>query len=227
MFLSNRLRVTTALIFVTAAMFMATRGSIAQTGAPAQGPAMPPIMSANDPHNPIHYTPDQQRQLFALKVQFQTQALKIESDSTLTVPQKQAQVTALAKQDFASFQAALSPSQSAAIKVQVAKQNAMLKVRLKNAKLYQSLQLQLTNSLTAGQKQQIKNIGVAANGKANTIKASSTDMDTKQKQLLNLQQSAEDKMSAIFTPSQKDIFRQMQILKASELGEEERAAAAH
>jgi len=220
MFLSNRLRVASTLILSAAAVFAAAHICTAQTTAAPQ----PPILSLNDTRNPIHYTPDQQRQLFKMRLDLQNEALQLKSDKTMTDAQKQTKFAANEKSDFDAFKATLSPTQNALIKQQVTKQKAVFDVRRQNAVIYQGLKDKLTASLSDTQKKEAEALKTAEQSKADTINESSATPDVKRKQLLALQSDAEAKLEAIFTPSQKSWFEQMNALNAAEPAAEAKAA---
>jgi hypothetical protein len=212
-------------------MTMAAHVSLAQGGPAPQAPGPPPIMSVNDPHNPIHYTAAQQKTMNAIRIKFQTQEMKIANDPSLTTDQKKSKITQLAKDLFATFNSTLTPTQKAATKVQIAKRNAkmaaVLAVRKKNSAVYLKLKNQLMSSLTAGQKKKLKDIQTAAVGQANSIKASSASDDVKQSQLQGLQKSMESQLKSVFTPTQQSTISQMQALQMAEPAEEQKAEATH
>ena len=90
--------------------------------------------------------------------------------------------------------------------------------------IYQGLKDKLTASLSDTQKKEAEALKTAEQSKADTINESSATPDVKRKQLLALQSDAEAKLEAIFTPSQKSWFEQMNALNAAEPAAEAKAA---
>jgi len=204
----------------TAAVFTVAHVSMAQAppAAPMQSQPTAPVLGINDPHNPLHFTADQQKKLTALKIQYQQEATQILENKTLTPTQKQSQITDLQKGAFAKFNAEFTPAQ---IKMQ---HELAEIVQSSNAK-FNALKDQLTKSLTADQKNQLMKIRTDGEAKAQAINAGAGTQEQKEQQLIQLQQQFSQQMNGMFNPSQRDLINEMKAIKESVPAQEKKALA--
>ncbi len=207
MFLTNRCRVAPTLFFAAVAMCMIGQPVLAQNAAPVPL-SSPTIMQTNDPKNLMHYTPQQQQSMIALRNEMQKQATKVIEDNTLSQTDKQQRINAIRTSALAKFQDILTPAQKA--------KNAQLQTAVKAINdQYLALNKQLIGSLSADQKTKITAARSSAASKQQAINNGPGTDEDKRSQLQELQTSYEEQVNAIFTTRQLAIIKQMTALRQS------------
>jgi hypothetical protein len=127
----------------------------AATGTAAM-PAMPPILSENDPRNKLHLTTDQQKQMQAILLKAQAQAQAIGGDTKTTPQQKQALAETLRTQVQAQELAILTPEQKTEVQTHQAAEMQIAKQAQALVADRQKLLQQLSSSYTPAQKTKLQ-----------------------------------------------------------------------
>ncbi|HZV21567.1 MAG TPA: hypothetical protein VE986_08490 [Hyphomicrobiales bacterium] len=181
-------------------------------------PSQPQALGLNDPRNPLHLTPDQQRKWIATQMKYQPQAQAILQSASLKPDQKRAQFESLSKKVDVELNAILTPSQRALKQKLMARQAKLQQeVGSRNAQI-QKMGAQLNGSLTADQKKRLGALSAKMKPQVEKLMADkSLTPQQKQAKINILGQSYIKARDQILTPSQRALMLKIQKLQTTPL----------